>query len=181
MNYLGHWLLTHQLLAGQQQLRNARASADKGHSAHQDQQSQSSAGSGLKHDQDMHHVAVADNSQQKQQLPGSGVAQGTRVVMLTSMTHSAGRIKFDDLHAKKSYNGFHRYADAKLAILLGVRQFAKHIDRQAAQTNQITGLFESYMPEPHLAMPSPLVTCLAHRNSSQLQHACFQCSHLSYG
>ena len=53
--------------------------------------------------------------------------------MLTSMTHSAGRIRFDDLHAKKDYNGFHRYADSKLAILLAVREFAKRMDRQVAQ------------------------------------------------
>lgn len=141
VNYLGHWLLTHQLLTGQQQLRNARASANKGHSAHQDQQSKNSAGSRLKHDQEMHHVAPVGNNQQQQQLPGAGEAQGTRVVMLTSMTHSAGRIKFDDLHAKKSYSGFHRYADAKLAILLAVREFAKHMDRQAAQTNQVNRAF----------------------------------------
>ena len=180
MNYLGHWLLTHQLLGGQQHLRSSQASANRGHSAHQGQQSQSSAGTRQQHDQDMHQVAKAGNSQQKQQLSGSGVAQGIRVVMLTSMTHSAGRIKFDDLHAKRSYSGFHRYADAKLAILLGVRQFAKHMDRQAAQTDQITGLSESYMPEPHFATPGPLATCLAHCNNSQLQHTCFQCSHLSY-
>lgn len=129
VNYLGHWLLTHQLLAGQQQLRNARASANKGHSAHQDQQSKNSAGSRLKHDQEMYHVATVGNSQQQQQLAGAGEVQGTRVVMLTSMTHSAGRIKFDDLHARKSYSGFHRYADAKLAILLAVREFAKHMKR----------------------------------------------------
>lgn len=54
---------------------------------------------------------------------------GTRVVWLSSMTHRAGRIKFDDLQAKKSYNAFRRYGDSKLAELLAVRSFASRMRR----------------------------------------------------
>ena len=76
---------------------------------------------------------MAGNNQQTQQRLGASETPGTRVVMLTSLTHSAGRIKFDDLHATESYSGFHRYADSKLAILLAVREFAKRMDRQAGE------------------------------------------------
>ena len=49
--------------------------------------------------------------------------------MLTSLTYKAGRIKFDDLRAERSYSGFHRYADSKLAELLAVKEFADRMDR----------------------------------------------------
>ena len=147
MNYLGHWLLTHQLLAGQQHLRKSQATVNNRsqpakakqqlQSSLARQQSQTSALNRRKRDLDMHHITVvAGSSQQTQQSLGSDKDQGTRVVMLSSMTHSAGRIRFDDLHAKRSYNGFNRYADSKLAIMLGVQEFAKHMDRHAPQTNR---------------------------------------------
>ena len=123
MNYLGHWLLTNQLLAGQQHLRKSHASANV------NQQSQSPARNRQRQDYNSHQDVMAKHNQQPQQGLGAGETPGTRVVMLTSLTHSAGRIKFDDLHATKSYSGFHRYADSKLAILLGVREFATHMDR----------------------------------------------------
>ena len=72
---------------------------------------------------------MGGNNQQTQRKSGDTVTPGTRVVMLTSLTYTAGRIKFDDLHAKRGYSGFHRYADSKLAILLAVREFAKRMDR----------------------------------------------------
>ncbi len=51
--------------------------------------------------------------------------------MLTSLTYKAGRIKFDDLRAERSYSGFQRYADSKLAELLAVKEFAERMDRYA--------------------------------------------------
>ena len=57
------------------------------------------------------------------------VQEGSRVVMLTSMTHRAGRIRFDDLAAKRSYNGVSRFADSKVAILLAVKELAHRLDR----------------------------------------------------
>lgn len=131
VNYLGHWLLTHQLLTGQQQLRKTQASQPM----QQTQQPPHSAPN------KQHHSSVlgsmAGSGQQSQHGAECGERQGTRVVMLTSMTHSAGRIRFDDLHAKKGYNGFHRYADSKLAILLAVREFAKRMDRHTDGVDSI--------------------------------------------
>lgn len=72
---------------------------------------------------------IGGNNQQTQPKSDDTETAGTRVVMLTSLTYTAGRIKFDDLHAKRGYSGFHRYADSKLAILLAVWEFAKRMDR----------------------------------------------------
>ena len=102
VNYLGHWLLTHQLLTGQSQL----------------------------HSRSKKHLSTADQHQEQQGVPEVGRDRhGTRIVMLSSMTHNAGRIKFDDLQGTKSYSGFHRYADSKLAQLLAVRSFAGRMTR----------------------------------------------------
>lgn len=131
VNYLGHWLLTHQLLAGQQQLRKSQTSQPA-----QQTQQQSHVGPSKQHHSSV-LGRVAGSKQQSQHEAGCGDRKGTRVVMLTSMTHSAGRIRFDDLHAKQGYNGFHRYADSKLAILLAVREFAKRMDRRTDRVDSI--------------------------------------------
>ena len=159
VNYLGHWLLTHQLLAGQQHLHKCQGSAiNRSQPAQEKQQSQSSALNRQKHDLHQHNInVVAGSNQQTQQSLASRKPQGTRVVMLASMTHSAGRLRFDDLHAKKGYSGFHRYADSKLAIMLAVREFAQRMDRRAASTSThkcmamfLTLLLSSSHIWPHL-------------------------------
>lgn len=124
MNYLGHWLLMRQLLAGQQKLR----------SNHQHQNSiDSSSRSG-----ELTSVTAGSQnnakhiSQERLSKPDDiqhAQHGGTRVLLLTSMTHKAGRIQFDDLAANKSYTGFRRYADSKLAELLAVRLFAQQMNR----------------------------------------------------
>ena len=120
VNYLGHWLLTHQLLAGQRDLRAKQKPARPSKEGIIAQLPAAQRRREFKH------------TSRQQQLPGPGAAQqavsdGTRVVLLSSMTHRAGRIQFDDLHARKSYNAFHRYADSKLALLLAVRAFAQRM------------------------------------------------------
>ena len=123
VNYLGHWLLIHELLAGQRHIR----SSDNQH-----------------HHQKFSH-AQADRLQSDQQQPDQrrssghglqqGSEQGARVVMLTSLTYKAGRIRFDDLDAKCSYSGFHRYSDSKLAEVLAVREFAQRMTRSGQITH----------------------------------------------
>ncbi len=65
---------------------------------------------------------------------------------MTSLTYKAGRIRFDDLAAERSYSGFHRYSDSKLAELLAVREFAERMDRYAP----ICGLFDCCLDHPAL-------------------------------
>ena len=132
MNYLGHWLLTHQLLAGQQQLRSNQVGSKKQQQKAVTHPSHSLALSQQSHETSHSHLSGsgAGSGAQMQGSPKDTQGGGTRVVMLTSLTQSAGRIKFDDLHAKKRYSGFHRYADSKLAILLAVKELAQRMDRQ---------------------------------------------------
>ena len=81
--------------------------------------------------------------------------------MLTSLTYKAGRIKFDDLRAERSYSGFHRYADSKLAELLAVQEFAERMDRFAFNAVTHVHLLEGH--QWHIAVccssnkPSPLL------------------------
>ena len=177
VNYLGHWLLTHQLLAGQHHLRKSQASAsNKNQPTQAKQRSQSSALNRQEHALDTHNImVVAGSSQQPQQNLGCGENQGTRIVLLTSMTHSAGRIRFDDLHATRSYSGFNRYADSKLALMLAVREFAQRMDRQAAQTNRPVCM--AVFPKMLLfsSHQSCLIVCLMHvfTRALSIQKLCF--------
>lgn len=129
VNYLGHWMLTHLLLAGQQRQR-ANSNVHRNSNRHQD----SAADLYPQHQLQSHSTSRApQNSQQNDKVHGhqqpNADADGTRVVMLTSLTYKAGRIRFDDLRAERSYSGFHRYADSKLAELLAVKEFAERMDR----------------------------------------------------
>lgn len=124
VNYLGHWLLTHQLLAGQQRLRTT---PQKHRHRTSDLVLQPFAAIAsiqrtARHQRPHQSLLNLDTVQH-------AASDGTRVVLLSSMTHRAGRIQFDDLHAKKSYNAFRRYADSKLALLLAVRAFAQRMQR----------------------------------------------------
>lgn len=56
---------------------------------------------------------------------------GSRVVVVSSLTHRAGRIHFDDLQSKRSYNAAAAYSQSKLANLL----FAYELQRRL----QVTG------------------------------------------
>jgi len=124
-------MLTHLLLAGQQRQRS-NSSGHRNSNRHQD----STADPHLDRQHQAHSLSRApQNSQQSIQQHGhqqpNADSDGTRVVMLTSLTYKAGRIKFDDLRAERSYSGFQRYADSKLAELLAVKEFAERMDRYA--------------------------------------------------
>lgn len=60
-----------------------------------------------------------------------GCREGTRVLMLSSLTHKGGRLQFDDLQAKRSYHGLQRYTDSKLAVVLAAKEFQRRFDRWA--------------------------------------------------
>lgn len=136
VNYLGHWLLTHHLLAGQQKRRAKQHRQNGGSASSSTQQGDITTAANArerhKHEQLQQQPTQAQHAQHAQH---SQHAQhgGTRVVWLASMTHKAGRIKFDDLQANKSYNAFRRYGDSKLAQLLAVRSFAQRSDRSASE------------------------------------------------
>ena len=123
VNYLGHWLLTHQLLMGQ---RDLRAKQKRTRHNRQGMVLPSSAAKLL----NPHKHRCNHQERPGAEVPQHAMNDGTRVVLLSSMTHRAGRIQFDDLHATRSYNSFRRYADSKLELLLAVRAFAQRMQRQ---------------------------------------------------
>ena len=140
VNYLGHWLLTHQLLAGQHQLRQSLSQTPATRSKHNTQQSHIAAPSQQQRESTADVDSSGAHGTELSHLTHHGLAagsartEGTRVVMLTSLTYTAGRIRFDDLHAKKQYSGFHRSSDSKLAMPLAAREFAQRMDRQDPRT-----------------------------------------------
>lgn len=56
-----------------------------------------------------------------------------RVVSVSSDAHRLGKIKFDDLQAVSSYNGYAAYAQSKLANILFTSELARRVDK-----NQVT-------------------------------------------
>ena len=128
VNYLSHWLLTHELLAGQHRLHHKHEAGHNQHTSPPKKQTQA------RHQQNSSSPAQRNGlhgnaAAQQESEPSSALQEGTRVVMLSSLTHKAGRIRFGDLDAHRGYSGFHRYADSKLAELLAVQEFAQRMDR----------------------------------------------------
>jgi NAD(P)-dependent dehydrogenase (short-subunit alcohol dehydrogenase family) len=48
-----------------------------------------------------------------------------RVVTVSSMVHSGGRIDFDDMNAERNFNGYHAYSNSKLANALFALELAR--------------------------------------------------------
>lgn len=53
---------------------------------------------------------------------------GARVITVSSGAHKAGRIRFDDIHAKKSYSRVARYGMSKLANLLFTHELQRRLE-----------------------------------------------------
>eukprot|EP00891_Asterochloris_glomerata_P003953 jgi/Astpho2/3953/fgenesh1_pg.00063_%23_19_t len=62
--------------------------------------------------------------------------RGTRVLFVSSMTHRAGRVRFDDLQSQKRYRGFRAYADSKLMNLMNAKELERRLERQQSQKHQ---------------------------------------------
>ncbi len=60
---------------------------------------------------------------------------GGRVVTVSSMTHSSGRIDVDDLALSRDFDGYRAYASSKLANILFTVALAKRIADQRATAN----------------------------------------------
>ncbi|XP_070576871.1 retinol dehydrogenase 13-like isoform X2 [Ptychodera flava] len=51
----------------------------------------------------------------------------SRIVNVSSISHTRGRIEFDNLNAEKHYSSSEAYADSKLAIVLFTRELSKRL------------------------------------------------------
>ncbi len=61
-------------------------------------------------------------------------SEGARVVSVSSGAHKAGRIQFDDIHAKKRYGRMERYGMSKLANLLFSHELQRRLGAAAHGT-----------------------------------------------
>jgi NAD(P)-dependent dehydrogenase (short-subunit alcohol dehydrogenase family) len=55
-----------------------------------------------------------------------------RIITTASDAHIGARIPFDDLNAERSYRGFGRYKESKLANILFTRELARHLKGSGA-------------------------------------------------
>jgi NAD(P)-dependent dehydrogenase (short-subunit alcohol dehydrogenase family) len=58
-------------------------------------------------------------------LPLLKKSAAPRVVTLSSMVHASGRIEFEDMNGDRGYNGYHAYANSKLANALFANELAR--------------------------------------------------------
>lgn len=58
-------------------------------------------------------------------LPLLKKSAAPRVVTVSSIAHTSGRIPFDDMNAEQGYNGYHAYANSKLANALFAYELAR--------------------------------------------------------
>lgn len=56
-------------------------------------------------------------------------SKGSRIVTMSSLTHSIGKIDFDDLHQKKKYKPMKAYSQSKLANLLFAIELQRKLER----------------------------------------------------
>jgi NAD(P)-dependent dehydrogenase (short-subunit alcohol dehydrogenase family) len=61
----------------------------------------------------------------KMLLPLLKKSAAPRVVTLSSMVHASGRIVFEDMNGDRGYNGYHAYANSKLANALFANELAR--------------------------------------------------------
>src|SRR5258708_2310862 len=58
-----------------------------------------------------------------------------RIITTASQAHQGAHIPFDDLNAERSYRGFGRYCETKLANILFTSQLARRLDGTAGTPN----------------------------------------------
>lgn len=58
-------------------------------------------------------------------LPLLKKSEAPRVVTVSSMAHSSGRIEFDNLNSERKFDGYHVYANSKLANALFAKELAR--------------------------------------------------------
>lgn len=58
-------------------------------------------------------------------LPLLRKSEAPRVVTVSSIAHTSGRIEFDNMNCERGYNGYHAYANSKLANALFAYELAR--------------------------------------------------------
>ncbi len=61
----------------------------------------------------------------------------SRIVNVSSGAHKGGKIRFDDIHLKRSYSAFGAYCQAKLANILFTNELARRLDGSGVTVNSM--------------------------------------------
>ncbi|TVQ38730.1 MAG: SDR family oxidoreductase [Spirochaetaceae bacterium] len=62
----------------------------------------------------------------------------SRVINVSSMSHTSGRINFEDLNMEESYDGYEAYAASKLANIVFTYELARRTTRLGVSANALT-------------------------------------------
>lgn len=118
VNFLSHWLLAHELLS-EQRRRRAKAAKKHGHSK---------PAAPTVNTTTIINGSRSSSSSRACCCGGVG-ADGTRLVMLSSLTHPAGSIKWNDKQSLSSYSPFTSYALSKLCNTMMAAEYQRRFDR----------------------------------------------------
>lgn len=82
----------------------------------------------------------------------------SRVVNVSSSMHGEGRIAFEDLQSKKSFNKYAAYAQSKLALILFTKKLAQDLRGSGVAVNAVNpGVVGTEMTLQNVRMMNPLV------------------------
>jgi len=70
-------------------------------------------------------------------LPKLRQSEQGRIVMVSSIAHSRGRIEFDDLKSEKYFHGYTAYATSKLANVLFAYEMARRLSNSPITSNAL--------------------------------------------
>ncbi|MBI5891466.1 MAG: SDR family NAD(P)-dependent oxidoreductase [Nitrosomonadales bacterium] len=85
-------------------------------------------------------------------LPLLKKSAAPRVVTVSSMVHASGRIVFDDMNCESGYNGYHAYANSKLANALFANELARR-ERWLASNSLHPGVIGTKLLHAAFSMP----------------------------
>uniref|UniRef100_A0A383VX36 Uncharacterized protein n=1 Tax=Tetradesmus obliquus TaxID=3088 RepID=A0A383VX36_TETOB len=129
VNFLSHWLLAHELLS-EQRKRRAKA-AKKNHSSSSSKPNRKSSSSSSTA---LTTASISGSSMQSSKAAAADAAaccslEGTRLVMLSSLTHHAGSVQWGDKQSANGYNPFTSYALSKICNIIMAKEFQRRFDR----------------------------------------------------
>jgi WW domain-containing oxidoreductase len=143
VNFLSHWLLAHELLS-EQRKRRAKAAKKHGSSSNTILNSSSSSSTALT------TASISGSSMKGSKRAAVDAAsccglEGTRLVMLSSLTHHAGSVQWGDKMSANGYNPFTSYALSKICNIIMAKEFQRRFDRcgRMAKTVALCAAFPS--------------------------------------
>lgn len=94
-------------------------------------------------------------------LPLLKAGSPSRIVNVSSTVHTEGRIYFDDLESKKSFDRYHAYGQSKLALILWTKKMANELKEDKITINCLhPGVIGTEMTMQYVREMNPLAAFL---------------------